>query len=172
MWAILGRVGCHRYCWFQQTANTEQRCAPFLAQPEQTEQTASYFHFSSPAPLPCPPQSLPPRTSQTRRALCGSRGGDGRHCFPRSLFVSPLLWHEKRGGPRGGAWHTHSLVLSLITKNSTWHSALRACIWSVLWCWGPRMFNSTRHLTSELVNKVRYVHTCRVTKCDSLRCYQ
>lgn len=30
------------------------------------------------------------------------------------------------------------------------------------------MFSNTRRLTSELVNKVRYVHTCRVTKHDSL----
>lgn len=51
MWAILGRVGCHRYSWFQQTANTEQQCALFLAQPEQTAQPAFSFHFSSPAPF-------------------------------------------------------------------------------------------------------------------------
>lgn len=48
--AILERVGCYLYCWFQQTVHAEKECAPFFAQREESILSIPFLTPHPPGP--------------------------------------------------------------------------------------------------------------------------
>lgn len=124
--AILERVGCYPYCWFQQTVHAEQECAPFLARHEETI-------LSIPFLTPHPPGLTSTMLSSSLFVgaaecfeIAGERMGGVAVC---SGCSSHPFFDMRDGEVPGGVGHSHSLVLSLATDKNMWQSA--RCIWRV-----------------------------------------